>query len=119
MTYKYGTTMILTGNKNKIKKTLDFLFHIVILMAREKFTLKLKTPKEEIRRKPKRVYQFSFDWALKWMKTGDILYTRNEDKDVTSRTSALWLNGQFKTERVVLVHMKSGETEKGVLITKL
>jgi hypothetical protein len=72
-----------------------------------------------VKNKTKKVYQFSFDWALKGMKSGDILYTRNEDKDVTSRTTALGLNWQFKTERVVVVHMKSGETEKGVLITKL
>ena len=88
-------------------------------MARKDFTLKAKIPREEVRKKPKRVYQFSFDWALKGMKSGDILYTRNEDKDVTSRTTALGLNWQFKTERVVLVHMKSGETERGVLITKI
>ena len=72
-----------------------------------------------VKNKTKKVYQFSFDWALKGMKSGDILYTRNEDKDVTSRTTALGLNGTFKTERVVVVHMKSGETERGVLITKL
>jgi hypothetical protein len=67
----------------------------------------------------KRVYKFSFDWALKGMKSWDILYTRKFDADVTSRTTALGLNGTFKTERVVMIHMKSGETEKGVLITKL
>ena len=88
-------------------------------MARKDFTLKAKVPKEEVRRRPKKVYQFSFDWALKWMRSGDILYTRSEDKKVTSRTTALWLNGQFKTERVVVVHMKTWETEKWVLITKL
>lgn len=88
-------------------------------MARKDFTLKAKTSREEVRRRPKRVYQFSFDWALKWMRSGDILYTRNDDKHVTSRTTALGLNWQFKTERVVVVHMKSGETERGVLITKI
>jgi len=69
--------------------------------------------------KSTRVYKFSFDWALKGMKSGDILYTRKFDADVTSRTTALWLNWQFKTERVVVVHMKTWETEKWVLITKL
>lgn len=69
--------------------------------------------------KAKRQYAFTFDWALKGMKQWDVLYTRQKDKDVTSRTTALWLNGQFKTERVVVVRMKSWETEKWVLITKL
>ena len=69
--------------------------------------------------KVKRQYAFTFDWALKGMKTGDVLYTRAEDKHVTSRTTALWLNWQFKTERVVVVHMKTWETEKWVLVTKL
>ena len=88
-------------------------------MARKDFTLKAKIPREEVRKRPKRVYQFSFDWALKGMKSWQVLYTRAEDKHVTSRTTALWLNGQFKTERVVLVHMKTWETERWVLITKL
>lgn len=69
--------------------------------------------------KSERVYRFSLDWALKGMKSWDILYSRQQDKDITSRTTALWLNWQFKTERVVVVHMKTWETEKGVLITKL
>lgn len=67
----------------------------------------------------KKTYAFSFDGALKGMKSGDILYARKEDKDVTARTASLWLSGQFKTERVIVVHMKSWDTEKWVLITKL
>lgn len=69
--------------------------------------------------KSTRVYKFSFDWALKGMKGGDILYARKFDADVTSRITSLWLSGTFKTERVVVVHMKTWETEKGTLITKL
>ena len=30
-------------------------------MARKDFTLKAKIPREEVRKRPKRVYQFSFD----------------------------------------------------------
>lgn len=85
-------------------------------MVRKDFVVKKRwRPKG----KSTRVYKFSFDWALKGMRSWDILYTRKFDADVTSRTTALGLNGTFKTERVVMIHMKSGETEKGVLITKL
>lgn len=69
--------------------------------------------------KNKQSKTLTFDWNLRGMKPWDIYYTRKFDKDITSRIATLGLSGTFKTERVLLVKMKSWETERGTLITKL
>lgn len=67
----------------------------------------------------KKVYTFSFDWALKGMKPWQTLYTKKLDREVTARVVSLWLVWTFKTERVLMIHKKTNETEEGVLITKI
>lgn len=53
------------------------------------------------------------------MKVWDVRYYRKKDKDVTSWITQAWISWHFKTERVVIVHLGSSETEKWVLLTKI
>jgi len=66
-----------------------------------------------------KVYKFSYDWALKGMKSWQRLYMQKPDNWVSGRITALWLSGTFKTERVIIVHLHTHETEEGVMITKI
>ena len=61
----------------------------------------------------------TFEQNIMSMKSWDVYYSRKFDKDITGRLSLLWLSWQYKTERVLIVRMKSWETERGTLITKL
>lgn len=72
-----------------------------------------------VKNKTKKVYQFSFDWALKGMKSWQRLYMQKPDNWVSGRITMLWLSGTFKTERVIVVHLHTHETEEWVMITKL
>lgn len=95
-------------------------------MAQEKVNKEIKTFVETPIRKrgrPKWVKQkvnaFTIDWALRGMKSWQRLYLKEADKSVTGRIANLWLSWTFKTERVVLFHIHSHETEEGVLVTKI
>lgn len=65
-----------------------------------------------------KAYAFTVDWALRGMKSWQSLYLREADKSVTWRITGLWLKWTFKTERVVVFHIHSHETEEWVLVTK-
>ena len=69
--------------------------------------------------KSKKTYTFSYDWALKGMKSWQRLYMQKPDNWVSGRITSLWLSGKFRTERVIVVHLHSHNTEEGVLITKI
>ena len=77
---------------------------------------KIWRPKGSIKTKPRRITRSD---DLRTMRPWEIRYYRNPDKDVTCWISQAWMTWQFKTERVVMVHIGSSETEKWVLITKL
>ena len=67
----------------------------------------------------KKTYTFSYDWALKGMKSWHRLYMQKPDNWVSGRITTLWLSGTFKTERVIVVHLHTHATEEGVMITKI
>lgn len=69
--------------------------------------------------KAKRDYTFTFDWALRGMKSWQRLYMQKPDNWVSGRITTLWLSGTFKTERVIVVHLHTHETEEWVMITKI
>lgn len=68
--------------------------------------------------KTKRNYAYTFDWVLKGMKSWQEFYIKKSDAQVSSRIVNLWLQGNFATERVIVVHLKSHKTEEWVLITR-
>lgn len=66
-----------------------------------------------------KTYTFSYDWALKGMKSWQVLYMQKSDNWVSGRITTLWLSGIFKIERVIVVHLDTHATEEGAMITKL
>ena len=71
-------------------------------------------------------------WRLKWsisknsfrdklrnLKSWETIYSKKCDKDITSTIYNWGIEWNFKTEKVMLIKLRSWETERWVLITKL